>query len=295
MNPRESEVVQVPIGRIRILNPRVRDKKRFAEIVKNIETIGLKRPITLRIREESTGIEPEYEVVCGQGRLEAYAALGQPTVPAIIRGYDRKKALLAGLVENIARRRVRAIDQIQTIKWMKEQEHSPAAIAAKTGLAEGYIESILLLLDRGETRMLDAVLHGRMPITIASRIAKVPDDDAQQLLMQAYENGELKQRSLDKIRLILKMRQHAGRSYSQKDRSGRKRKLTAESFLTSYRQLATRQKLMIKKARASEARLLALTAAFRTLVNDDDFVHLLRAEKIGTLPKFLAERIRDPL
>ena len=41
----------------------------------NIAELGLKRPITVTRRDVAEGIR--YELVCGQGRLEAYQALGQ--------------------------------------------------------------------------------------------------------------------------------------------------------------------------------------------------------------------------
>lgn len=278
----------IPVNQIRIMNPRARDKKRFTEIVGNIEHVGLKRPITVRRHGDD-----HFEVVCGQGRLEAYMALGQTHIPAIVSGYDRKEAMLASLVENIARRPIRAIEQIEAIRWMKTQGNDLSAISRKTGLAERYIQSILHLLENGETRLLDAALHGRIPITIATRIAQTKDDDVQRVLMAAYDAGEIKQSSLPFFRQLIQHRKAWGKGYGDRSKSDRKRKPSSEVFLASYRQLADRQRLMVKKARACEARLLALTAAFRTLTADDNFVNLLRAEKIGTMPKFLAERIRE--
>lgn len=287
----EPQIEMIPIARIRIMNPRVREKKRFAEIVKNIETIGLKRPITVRLDPDSKADEPTYEVVCGQGRLEAFIALGQTQIPAIVRRCDRKEALLASLVENIARRRIRGIDQIQSILWMKEQGNDATSIARKTGLGEPYVKGILKLLENGEVRLLDAVLHSRIPITIAIQIAQAPEDDVQRILVEAYERGELKQRMLSDVRTVLKQRRSLGRTFQPT--GDRRKRTSAESFLSSYRHLAARQKLMVKKARSCEARLLALTAAFKTLTGDEDFLNLLRAEKLGTMPKFLAERIRN--
>ena len=65
----------VPIDRITVINPRVRNKKVFKQITSNIAELGLKRPITVTRREDADG--PRYDLVCGQGRLEAYQVLGQ--------------------------------------------------------------------------------------------------------------------------------------------------------------------------------------------------------------------------
>jgi ParB family chromosome partitioning protein len=54
-----------------------------------------------------------------------------------------------------------------------------------------------------------------------------------------------------------------------------------------------RQKIMVKKAKLCEVRLLSVSAAVTVLVADEDYVNLLRAEDLGTMPKFLAERARQ--
>src|SRR5262245_3381572 len=91
----------VPIGKIRVLNPRVRSKAKFHEIVTNGSKGGLKKPVTVCPRPGSGG---EYDLVCGQGRLEAYAKLGQTHVPAIVVNASSEDRYIMSLVENIARR-----------------------------------------------------------------------------------------------------------------------------------------------------------------------------------------------
>jgi ParB family chromosome partitioning protein len=65
--PSTPEVQVIPIDRITVVNPRVRNKKTFKEITSNIAEIGLKRPVTVAVREHPDG--PRYDLVCGQGRL----------------------------------------------------------------------------------------------------------------------------------------------------------------------------------------------------------------------------------
>lgn len=72
------QVTMIPTDRIRILNPRVRNRRAFEEMVANIASIGLKRPITVAPRP---GTDPtEYDLVCGQGRLEAFIELKQTQI-----------------------------------------------------------------------------------------------------------------------------------------------------------------------------------------------------------------------
>lgn len=65
----------IPINTIDAANPRARNRRIFKEIVTSVAELGLKRPITVK-RKPGEG-EARYELVCGQGRLEAYQTLGQ--------------------------------------------------------------------------------------------------------------------------------------------------------------------------------------------------------------------------
>lgn len=88
--------------RIRVLNPRARNRRTFKEMVESIARVGLKRPITVALRN---GADPaEYDLVCGQGRLEAFIALKQDMIPAIVIDADESECLVMSLVENCARR-----------------------------------------------------------------------------------------------------------------------------------------------------------------------------------------------
>jgi ParB family chromosome partitioning protein len=68
-SPDADAIELIPIEQITVINPRVRNKKIFKEIVSNIADLGLKRPITVTRRDDVDG--PRYALVCGQGRLEA--------------------------------------------------------------------------------------------------------------------------------------------------------------------------------------------------------------------------------
>lgn len=288
----ENEVKLIPVDRIRVVNPRARDKKKYERIVENIAAIGLKKPITVaRAAAGADGAEM-FDLVCGQGRLEAFIALGQREIPAMVRGYSKEDGLLASLVENIARRRVRSLDQVKMIQWMKDQGHGYAMIARKTGLCEEYVRDILNMLAKGEERLLEAVLHGNIPVTIATRIVGASDEASQRLLMEAYEKKELNQKSFGAFRRIVDQRKHFGRGYGPRRNRGSER-TTAESLVGAYKRESQRQRLLVKKAKICEAKLLSLSAAFKVLVEDEDYVNLLRAEKMETMPKFLADRARD--
>jgi len=293
MSTDETRVRMIPIDRIRIVNARARDRKKFEGIVENIAAIGLKRPITVTVGKPGDDGREMYDLVCGQGRLEAYIALGEKEIPALVRDMSKTDGLLASLVENIARRRVRSIEQVKMIQWMKDQGHGDAEIARKTGLCEAYVHDILGFMRAGEERLLEAVLNGRIPVTIATKIAELSDEQSQSLLVEAYERKEMNQKTLSAFKRIVEQRRYLGKAYGQHQREGGPRRTSADSLVLAYRQETQRQKLMVKKAKLCESRLLSTSAAFRVLVRDEDYVNLLRAEKMDTMPKFLAEKARE--
>jgi ParB family chromosome partitioning protein len=290
MNIKQEDIHLVPVEQIRVLNPRTRDQRKFSIIMENIRVLGLKKPITVRQRKNG---EDGYDLVCGQGRLEAFKKLGHKEIPAFIRGLSKNDALLCSLVENIARRNVRAIDQIKTIDWMEKQGQPRSEIAVKTGLSEQYVADVLMLLRHGEERLLDAALHGRIPITIATQIAGVSDEDAQKALMGAYESKELNQKNLRAFRKLVEQRRFFGRSADAADRGSRKRSRTsAAGLVQAYKRSVEKQRLFVRKARSCESRLLSMAAALRKLLSDEHFNTLLRAENLLTLPEFLDEMMQ---
>jgi len=62
------QIKAIPIDQIRFLNPRVRNRRNFQEIVQSIAKVGLKRPITVSPRKTDTD-SASYDLVCGQGRI----------------------------------------------------------------------------------------------------------------------------------------------------------------------------------------------------------------------------------
>ena len=93
MNNPAPLVEMIPIDQINVLNPRMpQNKIIFQTIVSNISNLGLKRPITVARRAEANDGKP-YDLVCGQGRLEAFIALGQTEIPAIVRDVSKGRLL----------------------------------------------------------------------------------------------------------------------------------------------------------------------------------------------------------
>jgi ParB family transcriptional regulator, chromosome partitioning protein len=287
------EVRPIAIDQIRILNPRVRNHRNFQEIVRSIARVGLKRPITVSPRKSELD-SFSYDLVCGQGRMEAFMQLGQTEIPAVIIQAAESDCLVMSLVENCARRQHRAIDLLEDISTLRGRGYNDQEIGEKIGVSPDYVRMISTLLSKGEERLVHAVEMGILPLNMAIEIAKSDDDEVQRALTQAYSEKKLKGRKLVAVRRLLDQRRRRGkhlhgRSYGRRDAA--KRPLTAESMIRVYRQEADRQRLLIKKAEVTQNRLLFVVEAIRTLREDRDFARLLQTEKLALMPSFLEERL----
>jgi len=284
----------IPCERIIVINPRVRNRKIFKEIVSNIAEVGLKRPITVTRLDDQDG--PRYALVCGQGRLEAYQALGQHEIPAIVVKADAEDCMVMSLVENLARRQHRAIDLLHDIEGLKRRGYNDAAIAGKTGLTIEYVKAVHRLLKNGEHRLLRAVEAKQIPVSVALDIAVATDAETQVVLQQAYERKLLRGQKLIAARRLIEQRQRRGKGLRTNGVINGKRRdhtLSSNSLVRAYREDVDRKRLLIRKAETTRNRLVFMTEAVRKLLGDENFVTLLRAEGLGTLPRNLAARIES--
>jgi ParB family chromosome partitioning protein len=288
MSEPSQHIRRVPIAAITVLNPRSRNKRIFQELVSSIANLGLKKPITVSPREDGG-----FDLICGQGRMEAFMALGETEIPAVVMEASVEDCFVMSLVENLARRQHSPMELVREIGALKERGYSVAEIARKTDFSPEYIWAIVFLLENGEVRLINAVERGVIPHTIAMEIAKAGDAEVQSALADAYENKALPGNQLVAIRRIIEQRKtsgKAGHSGARGHGAGRVR-VTADTLVRAYRKETDRQKLLIRKASLAQSRLLFVVNGLRRLLDDDHFVTLLRAEAMHTLPKPLAERL----
>ncbi|MDO4705207.1 ParB/RepB/Spo0J family partition protein [Allofranklinella schreckenbergeri] len=280
----------IPIDQISVLNPRDRNSRVFEEIVGNIKQLGLKKPVTVTPRDNLEDGK-RYLLICGEGRLKAFHALGEKEIPALVVSVNDEDAFIMSLTENIARRKCSALELLGGIERLRKQGYDKRAIAQKTGLSLDYIKGIVLLFEKGEERLLAAVEAGKVPLNVAITIAGTSDEaTVQAALQQAYESGQLRGSQLLQTRRVLQRRHTIGKTLAHGP--GRKvAPVTASSLVRNYQQEVKRHKLLVKKASLAQQCSLFVIEALRQLLADEHFSNLLRAEGLDTLPKQLAERI----
>lgn len=289
MDAHTQEITLIPVDGITVINPRVRSKKSFRELVESIETVGLKRPITVT-RAHSPVDGRAYDLVCGQGRLEAFRTLGETEIPAFVIVASIQEAMVKSLVENCARRQHSANDLLRDIARLKDRHYTDVEIGRKTGLSTEYVRGVARLMAQGEQRLLRAVESGQIPLSVAVDIAVSDDAGIQEALQQAYERNELRGRKLLIARRLVENRRRRGKGIGGSI-AARKDSVTSASLIRAYQEDTDRKRMMIRKADALRNRLLFVTHAVRELLADDAFHDILIAEGLSTMPKNLAIRV----
>lgn len=287
-----NQVVLIPVNEIHILNPRVRNQHIAEEIHRNIQKVGLKRPITVTLStDSSTG--KKYDLVCGQGRLEAFVDAEESEIPAIIIDVDKEDAHIMSLVENIARRNSNPMELLHGINYLKSRKYSDAEIAEKTGLSRVWVRGIGRLLETGEERLISAVEKGRMPLYLAQKIATEDDTAIQAALTEAYETGQLSGNKLIAVQRLLDRRKYYGKRYGKKmpGPSRKKAALSTDELITLYENTIKNKKRLIAKADYLKQMLAYSTAALNKLLHDEHFINQLKAEGLNDVPSHVAELI----
>jgi ParB family chromosome partitioning protein len=155
------------------------------------------------------------------------------------------------------------------------------------------VKAVLRLLKKGEHRLLRAVEAGQIPVSIAVEIAAASDTDVQAILQQAYEKKLLRGHKLIAARRLVEQRQRRGKGLmiNAQPSKRRDRPLSSNALIRAYQEDVDRKRLLIRKAEMTRNRLVFVTEALRKLYADENFVTLLRAESIDSLPKNIALRI----
>jgi len=282
-----STVTMIPVTQVRLLNPRARSKTKFSDMVSNIAAVGLKKPITVAPREEEPGT---YDLVCGQGRLEALQMLEQSEVPAFVRTVPKHDRYIMSLVENLGRARVTSMDLVRELVRLRERGHTHAESAALVGISAGYVSMLLRLMDNGEERLLRAAERGEIPIAVAVEIATSDDAAIQTSLADAYTSKQLRGKSLLAARRLVEERRSRGKAMRVTGASGAPR--PKSKLVRTFKKETQRQKLLAKKARFLELSLDFVASAMKRLLADENFVNLLRAEKLESMPDYLNEKMK---
>jgi ParB family chromosome partitioning protein len=287
-------VQMVPIEQIRVINPRSRDPKQFARVVDSIKNLGLKKPIKISLRSSSEGSEQGYDLVYGQGRIEACRALGHAEIPAIVVNLSKEDRLLQSLVENLARRIPSHGDLIAEIVRLKEKGYSNVQIGKKLDMADCTVGGYLALIGANEERLITAALKGAIPMTVAMEISKADTPEQQRAFLKAYESGDFNSKSIRVVKRLIASRNTCGTTKSRNSQGkASDGESSSEEMVSLYQRQTHKMRNVVHKTRICETKILIVVSAFRKLLGDEQFKNLLKAANLATFPQPLADKLKN--
>lgn len=255
----------VPVDRINVLNPRTRDKRQFEESVRSIDDVGLYKPICVNARNyKKTGM---YDLVCGQGRLEAYIALSKESILAEIIDEDDTNAYIFSLVENIARVRPSSIEFARTLVQMYDSGVTVPDLVRITGRSDSNVKEYIRLMKNGEERLIRGVEDNIYPISFATQVASSDETSAQQLLMDAYDAGMINCSTLRDARDIIEGRVQDGRGKPPQN---------IEELKSDIKNMTEQKEGFCAQAQQRESRLIQLLIIIKKLMADPKFRECLK-------------------
>jgi ParB family chromosome partitioning protein len=163
------------------------------ELADSIRAQGLIQPIV--VREVGLG---QYEIIAGERRFRAAKMVGLTDLPVLVRNVPDESVMVMGLIENIQRQELDAIEEAQGLQRLIEEfglTHEKAASAI--GRSRSAVTNLLRLLQLAEP--VQRLLHDRkLDMGHARPLLALPALEqvqlAQQIVEQGYSVREVEQR-----------------------------------------------------------------------------------------------------
>ncbi len=276
----------IPVDQIHVVNPRNRDRAQFQENVRSINDVGLYKPILVNKRNlAATG---KYDLVCGQGRLEAHIELGKTHIAADVMDVDVRQAHLMTLGENIARTPPQTIEYARALKEMRDHGMSWRELSAIAGKTENYLKDYIQMIEQGEERLIKGVEEGTFSLNFAIRVAQSPERSIQHLLMDAFDNGVVTPRNLPRVRKIIEDRLSKGKMLNSKKPD---QTYTVDALKRDIRKITREKEAFVYQAGQRENRLMSILVSLAKLKEDSTFVRMLTEAGLADPPKLKGEYV----
>jgi ParB family chromosome partitioning protein len=132
------------------------DPASLADLVESIRAQGLLQPLLARPHPTSPG---RFQIIAGERRWRAAQAAGLHHVPTLVRALADAAAMAAGLVENLQRQDLNAIEEAEGYRRLvTEFAMSQDALAGAVGKSRSHVANTMRLLN--------------LPVTVQAEVKK---------------------------------------------------------------------------------------------------------------------------
>ena len=197
--------ITLPIGQLRA--GRMQPRTTFEDmepLVDSIKEFGLLQPILVR---PVMGQADSYEIVAGERRWRAAQKAQLHEVPVVVRPMADQDALQLGLIENLQRADLTAIDEAHGYRRLKEDfAQTPDDIARTVGKSRPHVANTIRLLELPSS-VQEMVRTGQLAAGQARALIGVPDPVA---MAQRAVDEKLSTRELERMATPLKPKAKGG-------------------------------------------------------------------------------------
>lgn len=160
------------------------DSKALEGLAQSIRSRGLMQPVVVRPKKDVSQGVVKYELIAGERRWRAARLAGLERIPALVREMDDREALEVGLIENLQRQDLNAIERARAFAELAGRFGlSHEQIAQVVGLDRATVTNTLRLLSLCE-EVQELVRRGLLTAGQARAIASLEDREAQVVVAQ---------------------------------------------------------------------------------------------------------------
>ena len=144
-------------------------EKDIEELAQTLHSVGLIEPIVVR------KIEDTYQIISGERRFRACKKAGFKKIPCVIKQVNDLQALEMGIIENIQREELSAIEEAKAYEvWMEKTGQKPSDLALKVGKDRSTITNLIRLL-KLPTEILELVAANKLSAGQARPLIAIAD------------------------------------------------------------------------------------------------------------------------
>lgn len=188
-------VREIPVGEIKPnpFQPRKSfDAEQLGELKASIAEYGVLVPVI--VRRSGDG----YELIAGERRWRACAALMRPSVPAIVRASDDRETLELAIVENLQRTDLNPLEEAAGFQYLiDEYGLTQEELARRLGKSRPSVANALRLLGLSES-IKAMLVDGRLSAGHARALLAAPELERGALAARAISQG-LTVRALERL------------------------------------------------------------------------------------------------
>lgn len=174
---------------------RHRDRDGFSCLVESIEKIGLIIPITVLAKDD------KYQLIKGQGRLEAHKRLGHKQIKAyVIEDMSENEKIENWLVENAVRQHLSPYDRARLIYYEYQRFKDKETVANNLGINKYKIQEAIEFIEKASPNILKKVEDEQISFAPAQKIvSNIKNQESQDSVVALLVQEKLDSKSQEVI------------------------------------------------------------------------------------------------